>query len=80
MYPIFRRTGVAVALALTAVSGACSGESPTGFKPPSTPHMDGGVTLGSGSRTTSGSTDNTTTAADSGSTAARGGVTLGSGS
>lgn len=63
--------------------GACSGgENPAGpSADASAPQMDGGVTLGSGSRaTTPPDPTETTTAADSGSTAGRGGVTLGSGS
>jgi hypothetical protein len=71
------------AVALVASLGACSGDdnpaSPSADA--SVPQLDGGVTLGSGSRATSEDpTGYTTTAADSGSTAGRGGVTLGSGS
>ena len=81
MQAIIRRSALAAAIALSGMTGACSGENPAGAAAaPSDPRLDGGVTLGSGSRTSSGSTENTTTAADSGSTAARGGATLGSGS
>ena len=77
------RYALAAALALPIFSAAaCAGESPTdAVHTPATRRLDGGVTLGSGSRT-GGETPppNTTTAADSGSTAASGGVTLGSGS
>jgi hypothetical protein len=82
MTAIIRSTLAAVAL--VASLGACSGDdnpvSPSADA--SAPHLDGGVTLGSGSRATSSEdpTEYTTTAADSGSTAGRGGVTLGSGS
>lgn len=75
------------AAALIASLGACSsGENPASpSADASAPQMDGGVTLGSGSRAASDGdasdpTGYTTTAADSGSTAGRGGVTLGSGS
>lgn len=71
------------AVALVASLGACfGGENPASpSADASAPQMDGGVTLGSGSRATSEDpTGYTTTAADSGSTAGRGGVTLGSGS
>jgi hypothetical protein len=81
MQAIIRRSALAAALSLLVLTGACSGENPAGATvAPSAPRLDGGVTLGSGSRTFSGPTDKTTTAADSVSTASRGGVTLGSGS
>ena len=67
MQAIIRRSALAAALAFSVLTGACSGENPAGAAvAPSAPRPDGGV--------------NTTTAADSGSTAARGGLTLGSGS
>lgn len=74
--PTFRRCATLAALTICAMTGACSGENPAAASAPSAPRLDGGVTLGSGSRTDT----NTNTAADSGSTATRGGVTLGSGS
>jgi hypothetical protein len=81
MHGIIHRSALAAALALSVLAGACSGETPTGTAvAPSPPRLDGGVTLGSGSRAVQGTNENTTTAADSGSTASRGGVTLGSGS
>lgn len=63
-------------------AAACAGETPTeAINTPAAHRLDGGVTLGSGSRTGGEAPpSNTTTAADSGSTAASGGVTLGSGS
>lgn len=71
----------AIAAALCVMSGACSGENPAGTAlAPSAPRLDGGVTFGSGGRTSTETENNTTTAADSGSTATnRGGVTFGSG-
>ena len=82
MQAIIRRSTLAAALVVFVMTGACSGENPAGAAVgPSAPRLDGGVTLGSGSRTSAGTTENTTTtAADSGSTATRGGATLGSGS
>lgn len=81
MQAIIRRSALAAALSLSVLTGGCSGENPAGAAvAPSAPRLDGGVTLGSGSRTFSEPTNNTATAADSGSTAARGGLTLGSGS
>jgi hypothetical protein len=82
MQAIIRRSALAAALAFSVLTGACSGENPAGAAvAPTAPRLDGGATLGSGSRTTDGITENTTTtAADSGSTATRGGATLGSGS
>lgn len=81
MQAIIRRSALAAALAFSVLTGACSGENPAGAAvAPSAARLDGGATLGSGSRTFSEPTDNTTTAADSGSMAARGGLTLGSGS
>ena len=81
MQAIIRRSALAAALVVFVMTGACSGENPAGTAvAPSAPRLDGGATLGSGSRTFSEPTDNTTTAADSGSTATnRGGVTFGSG-
>lgn len=65
----FRRCAAVAALTLCAMTGACSGENPAATPSnPSVPRLDGA------------STNNTTTAADSGSTATnRGGVTFGSG-
>ena len=81
MQAIIRRSGLAAALVVFVMTGACSGENPAGAAvAPSAPRLDGGATLGSGSRTFSEPTENTTMAADSVSTAARGGLTLGSGS
>jgi hypothetical protein len=79
MQAIIRRSALAAALAFSVLTGACSGENPAGAAvAPSAPRLDGGLTLGSGSLTAPG--PNTTTAADSGSTATnRGGVTFGSG-
>ena len=75
-------TAVAVVAFLLAVAGggACSSEHAGGpVASPSTPRLDGGVTFGSGGRSSSSGTENTV-AADSGSMAARGGVGFGSGS
>ena len=81
MQAIIRRSALTAALSLSILTGGCSGENPAGAAvAPSAPRLDGGVTLGSGSLTDPGPADNTTTTADSGSTAERGGLTLGSGS
>ena len=75
--PAIRRSAALAALTLCVMTGACSGENPTAPPAaPSVPRLDGGATFGSGSFTG----NNTTTAADSGTTATRGGATLGSGS
>jgi hypothetical protein len=91
MHAILRRSTITAAFAASVLIAACSGENPASItEAPSAPRFDGGVglgsgsrdggvTFGSGSRTTSGS-ENTTTAADSGSTAGRGGLGFGSGS
>lgn len=82
MKPTVGRSALAAAIVLSVLTGACSGENPVGTaaKRPAGYRLDGGLTLGSGSRSTPEPNGNTTTAADSGSTAARGGLTLGSGS
>jgi hypothetical protein len=81
MSSIIHRSAIAVALTLCVMVGACSGENPAGTAvAPSGPRLGGGVTFGSGGRTSPGTENNTTTAVDSGSTAtSRGGVTFGSG-
>jgi hypothetical protein len=81
MQVTIRRSALASLVFLPALlAGACSRESPTSaILAPSSPRHDGGATFGSGARATS-ETGNTTTAADSGSTATRGGATFGSGS
>lgn len=81
MQPTLRLSTFAVVLTLSVAGGACSSENPASSlaAPSDAPHLDGGVTLGSGSRGSGDDESNTTTAADSGSTG-RGGVTLGSGS
>lgn len=82
MKPIIRRSALAAAIVVSLLTGACSGENPVGAPAtaPAAPRLDGGLTLGSGSRSTPDPNGNTTMAADSGSTAQRGGLTLGSGS
>lgn len=79
MHAVIRCSAAAVALVatLTACSGGANPTIPSADA--SAANLDG-VTLGSGGRATSETTQQTTTAADSGSTAGRGGVTLGSGS
>ena len=74
----FRRYAAFTAVILCAMTAACSGQNPAApLASPSAPRLDGGATFGSGSRIEN---NNTTTAADSGSTATRGGATFGSGS
>ena len=71
MHASLRRFTFTAALVACVLSGACSGENPVSTaKPPSAPRLDG-ATFGSGSA--SQGTENTTMAADSGSTANRGG-------
>jgi hypothetical protein len=74
--PTFRHSATLAALTICAMTAACSAENPAAPAASSGRRLDGGVTFGSGGRTDI----NTSTAADSGSTATRGGVTLGSGS
>lgn len=79
MSSIQRRAAVAAALAFGLIATACSSGTPTDPQlAPQHPRLDGGVTFGSGGRT---STDpENKMAADSVSTATdRGGVTFGSG-
>lgn len=79
MQTFIRRTAIVAALALLAPVYGCSDDNPTAATvAPSDALYDGGATFGSGSRSGTASTENTT-AADSGS-AARGGATFGSGS
>lgn len=81
MQTVMRRPTLAAVLTLCVLVGACSGENPAGpAVVPAAPLLEGGVTFGSGGRTTPETNHNTTTAADTGSTAiSRGGVTFGSG-
>jgi len=80
MQAITRASAAVAVIAITTICAACR-ENPAGVSiAPSAARMDGGVTFGSGGRTALPTTENTTMAVDSGSTAAnRGGVTFGSG-
>lgn len=67
------------AVATLTFAAACGRESPTAPSAPTSPSRDGGLTFGSGART-SESPPKTAAAADSGSTATnQGGGTFGSG-
>jgi hypothetical protein len=70
-----------ILVAAAVLATAACGGSPTGARDPAMrPSFDTGFGFGSGNRGRNDSTATTTAAAPSGSTAARGGVTLGSGS
>lgn len=81
MHTAARCAIAAVSLVVTMASAGCSGEISTGIQtPPSSRRVDGGFTMGSGNVVNPGlGGTNNATAADTGSTARSGGITLGSG-
>jgi hypothetical protein len=81
MRTLTRLATAASVLLLASAIAACSGASPTASATvPAGPHFDSGVTFGSGNfAPDNADSGNSTVAADSGSTAARGGVGFGSG-